>query len=216
MDSRSLGSSNPWSGLGENMRDATSSKAGGLASLFSGLFGGGGDPYRKAEKEYGYWSDIASNKLNPFYNQGIESMGDLSQWIKGMKDPSEFINKLMGGYQESPYAHLQQDQATRSARNLGSASGLTGSTPLTQFAQQNARDISSEDMGKWLERVLGINTQYGQGLAGLTGQGFNAAQGQANIFGQRAQDLAGLEYGKERENNMDFNRIIGGLINLAF
>jgi len=57
----------------------------------------------------------------------------------------------------------------RAANNIGSATGMTGSTPMMQQAQQNAQNISSGDMQNWLSQVLGINNQYGQGEAGLMG-----------------------------------------------
>jgi CO dehydrogenase/acetyl-CoA synthase gamma subunit (corrinoid Fe-S protein) len=92
--------------------------------------------------------------------------------------------------------------------------GLTGSTPLTQYAQQNARDISSQDMESWLQNVLGINREYGQGLNNLVSGGQGAANNISNLLAQLGISMGQGAYGAGEGRNQDRGNIIGGLIKL--
>ncbi len=184
---------------------------GALGGILNGLFGNGGEPYDKASKELGDFWNRATGFQRPYQEAGQNAIPQFQEWLQGQKDPSGFINNLMGGYQESPYAKFQQQQSIRAAQNMGSASGLTGSTPLMQFSQQNARDISSQDMNQWLQNVLGINTQYGAGLAGLMSGGQNSANSLSNLAGQFGQDIAKMAYGKSEAERQQRGGIWGGL-----
>jgi len=189
-------------------------KLGGLGSVLGGIFNDPRHAYAEGQRAYDPWMDRAAGAYNPFYQGGIEGMGKYKDWLNGMSNPQDFINNIMGGYQESPWARYQQQQAERAGTNAASASGLIGSTPWAQQMQQNAAGISSQDMQQWLANVLGINTQYGQGQQNLMNQGFNAAQGMGNIFGQRARDAAQMAYGKERAGDERSGNIIGGLLQM--
>jgi len=126
--------------------------------LLQGLFGNSGDPSRNAGREY-----------KNYYDKNIDA-------ISGEKDPSGFINKLLGDYNQSDWAKNLTHQSTNAAVNAASASGLSGSTPLTQQIQQNAGKIASEDQNQWLQNVLGINKDYLDRFTGLTErQGKHAA-----------------------------------------
>lgn len=186
-----------------------------LGQFFGGLFGNSDAPYEDAMKQYEKWAGKGEATQNPFLDFGKAGMPMFQDWLKGMKDPSSFINNLMGKYQESPFAKFQQEQGMRTAQNLGSASGLTGSTPLTQFAQQNAQNISSQDMQNWLGRVLGINTQYGQGLGQQIGVGQNAANALTGMYGDMGRQMGEAAYGREAAKNQDRSNTWGGLFNLG-
>lgn len=182
-----------------------------MGGLFNGLFGNAGEPYDKANKELGDFWNRATGFQRPYQEAGQNAIPQFQQWLQGMQDPSGFINKLMGGYQESPFAKFQQQQGVRAAQNMGSASGLTGSTPLMQFAQQNAQNISSQDMQDWLGKVLGINTQYGAGLGNLISGGQGSANSLSNLSGQFGQDIAKMAYGKSEAERQQRGGIWGGL-----
>lgn len=187
---------------------------GGLASIgqiLSGIFGDSGAPYEKAMEQYEKYGQMGANIQNPFMEYGKSAMPRMNEWLAGMKDPSGFINTLMGKYQESPWAKFQQDQSARRFGNEGSATGLTGSTPLTQFMQQNMHDISQQDMNQWLQNVLGVNTQYGQGVQNQITTGQNAANSLTNLYGNMANQMAEAAYGKEAGKQQDRNSIWGGL-----
>jgi hypothetical protein len=117
----------------------------------------------------------------------------------------------MGKYSESPWAKYQQEQALRASGNMGSASGMGGSTPMAQFNQENARNISSQDMNQWLQNVLGINTQYGAGLGHQIGIGQGAANQLTGLYGDMGRNMAEAAYGARAGRNQDRNSIWGGL-----
>lgn len=187
-----------------------------LSGIFGGLFGDSGAPYEDAMKQYREWANRGQQMQNPFWQAGTGAIPQFQQWTQRMQNPSDFINNLMGKYQESPWAKYQQEQMMHYGQNAGSASGLTGSTPLAQFMQQNARDISSQDMQNWLGRVLGINTEYGAGLGNLVSGGQGAANSLTNMFSDMGNRMGEASYGKEAGRSQDRNNLWGGLFNLFF
>lgn len=189
--------------------------ASGLSGLFGGMFGNTGAPYGAAMDQYQNWANKAQGVQNPFLQAGTNAIGNYQNWLQGQQNPSQFINGLMGQYQESPWAKYQQQQAMRIANNMGSASGLTGSTPLQLQGQQNASNISSQDMNQWLQNVLGINTQYGNGQQNLMQGGQNSANALTNLYGTEAGDMGKLAYQQNQGNQNDFWNMIGGGAQLA-
>lgn len=167
------------------------------------FFGKSGAPYEAAEKAYLPYYKEARTQQNPFYTAGTNALPQYQDWINMMKNPSDFINTLMNKYQESPFAKFQQQQALRMAQNLGSATGLTGSTPLQLQAEQNAKNISSEDMNNWLQNVLGINTSYGTGQNELMRGGQHAADILSQLANSAGENMAGLEYNRLQGENFD-------------
>lgn len=187
-----------------------SNSGGGLSSFLSGLFGNSSSPYEAAQGPYNQYMAKAANAQNPFLQAGQGAIGNYQNWLGGMQDPSKFINNLMGQYQESPWAKYEQQQGIRSGQNAASASGLSGSTPFAQQLQQNASNISSQDMNQWLQNVLGVNTQYGSGEQNLMNNGANAANNLSNIYGNQAQGLGNLAYGQQMGQNQDMSNMFAG------
>lgn len=182
----------------------------GLGGLLGGLFGDSGKPYDKAMEQYQQFANKAQGTQQPYLNAGQGAIGDYQQWLQGQKDPSGFINNLMSGYSESPYAKYMQQQSLNAGQNAASASGLMGSTPLMQQLQQNAGNIASEDQNKWLQNVLGINSQYGQGQQNLMTGGQNSANALTNMYQNLGNQMGQAAYGKEAGKQQDFWNTIGG------
>lgn len=182
----------------------------GLGGIIGGLFGNSGKPYDKAMDQYQHWGNMAQGALQPYQNAGVGALGNYQNWLQGQQDPTAFINKTMGGYQESPYAKYLQQQSMNAGQNAASASGLTGSTPLMQQLQQNATNISGQDQNQWLQNVLGINSQYGQGQQNLMSGGQNAANSLASMFNNMGQQMGEASFGKQAGKNQDLMNIIGG------
>jgi len=187
--------------------------ASGLGGLFGGLFGNSGQPYKDYGKELKKYMQMAQMYQQPFYQAGAGAIPQHQEWLNGQKDPAEFINNLMGQYQESPWAKFQQKQGQRAITNAGSANGLAGSTPMAQFAADYAEGISSQDMMNWLGKVLGINTQYGRGLENEITGGANSANSISNLLSDLGKHLSEARMGETARNNQDYNNIWGGLFN---
>lgn len=73
---------------------------GSIPAIISGIWGNAGKPYEEASDEINKYLPQAQGYLNPFVQAGQGAIPDFQNWLKGMKDPSGFINTLMGGYQE--------------------------------------------------------------------------------------------------------------------
>lgn len=188
---------------------------GGISGIGSYLFGDPSKPYEDASKVLDQYLPQAQEYQQPFYEAGKAAIPQYQSWLQSMQDPSGFINKLMGGYQESPYAKFQQQQMRRSAGNMASASGLEGSTPLMDFIMNQSGKISSGDMQNWLQRVLGVNQQYGAGEAGLVGAGQTSANALSKMLGDFAGEKANLKYGAGAAEQGGLGEMMGGLGNLA-
>lgn len=184
---------------------------GGLGGLFGGLFGNSGAPYDKYTDQINQWGGKGAGAQQPYQDAGTGAISDYQKWLQGQKDPGQFINGLMSGYKESPYAQNLQQEAMRAGQNAGSASGLMGSTPLMQQMQQNAGNIASQDQNQWLQNVLGINSQYGQGQQNLINGGQGAANSLTNLYSHMGDKNAEGAYGKQAGKNNDFWNTIGGL-----
>lgn len=195
-----------------NDNDYQMSKFGsGFGTFLGGLFGDSGDPYKQAMEQYEKYGKKAEGTQQPFLSAGQQAIPQFQQWLQGMQDPSGFINNLMGGYQQSPYANYMQQQSMRAGQNAASASGLMGSTPLMQQLQQNAANISSQDMQNWLQNVLGINTQYGAGVGNMMQGGQGAANALTGMYGNMGQQMGEAAYGQSAGGQNDMWNMFGGL-----
>jgi hypothetical protein len=184
----------------------------GLAQLFGGMFGDSGSPYGDAMKQFQKYYGQAQGFQNPFYQAGTNAIGGYQDWLSRMKDPSSFLNNLMGQYQQSGYNKFLQDQSMRAGNNAASASGLIGSTPFAQQMQQNAANIGQQGMNDWLGQALGINQQYGGGLNNLMQGGQSAANIMSQLANIMGNNMGAGAYGRRAGQNQDFwNMISGGM-----
>lgn len=186
-----------------------------LGGIFQGIFGDSGAPYEDAGNAYKKYFNQGTQFQNPFYQAGTGAIGGYQDWLGGMKDPSGFINNLMKNYQQSPWAKYSTQQGIRAGQNAASAGGLTGSTPFAQQLSQNAQNISSQDMQNWLGNVLGINSQYGQGLFGEMGMGQHAGDILSQMYQNAGQYMGDAAYGQEAGKQQDQNALWGGVGNIV-
>jgi len=183
----------------------------GLGGLLGGMFGNSGKPYDKAMQEYQKYMQMGQGVQQPYLDAGKEGLGNYQEWLKGQKDPGQFINNLMGQYQQSPYNSYLQGQAQNAGINAGSANGTMGSSALMQQMQQNAGNISQQGMDSWLQNALGINTQYGQGQNNLMQGGQNSANKLMDMFNQMGGKMGDAAYGKEAGKQNDWWNMLGGV-----
>lgn len=187
----------------------------GLGQFVSGIFGGNDKPYRKYAQEMEENLNQAKQYYNPFYEAGTSALPQYQQSLDEMKDPQAFFKKIMGGYQESPWAKFQQEQGQRALTNSASAGGLIGSTPFMQAGQDYTHNIGSQDMQQFLQNILGIKSGYQSGLGNLISGGQNAAQGLAGLQQSFADPIASARYGGNRMKNMDRGNIISGALDMT-
>ena len=201
-----------WSDYGKGFGGFGGGLGSGLGGIFGGLFGK--NPYKNAMKEYERGANQAAGYQNPFFQAGTGALGDFQNYLKGMKDPSEFLNNLMKNYKESDYTKNLQNESERSGINAASASGLTGSTPFLKQQQKNAGEIAQGGMNDWLKQALGINSEYGGGLEKLIGGGQQAGNKLSDIFSQLGENKAGGAYGSDMSKNKQMQDFFSGLMSL--
>lgn len=190
-----------WQGMGN-----------GLGSVLGSLFGGdAGAPFQAAEGQYQQYANQANQGQMPFWQVGTGAIPQYQNWLISQQDPSGYINKMMGQYQQSPYAKYLTDQAMKAGQNAASASGLQGSTPFAQQMAATAGGISSQDLNNWLSQVLGINTQYGQGLGREIGWGQDAADQMSNTYNHLGDNMAQAEKDRVSAQQNQTGNLFGGL-----
>lgn len=192
----------------------------GLAQFFGGMFGDSGSPFGDAMRQFKRYYGQAQGAQNPFYQAGLGGMGNFQDWLGKMKDPSQFMNNMMGQYQQSAGNKFLQDQAMRAGTNAASMGGLPGgaggagigSTPFVQQQQQNAANIGQQGMNDWLQNVLGVNSQYGAGQGALMQGGQHSADIMSQLAQMMGNNMGQGAYGQRAGQNQDFwNMISGGL-----
>lgn len=183
----------------------------GLANMFSGVMGRSGKPYEDQANTLQQWGDKAGQQQNPYIGAGQNAIPQYQNWLNSQANPSGFINDLMGKYKQSPYTTFLQKQSENAGMNAASAGGLAGSTPFMQQQQQNASNIAQGGLDKWMQSVLGVNTQYGQGLQNQITGGQSAANQLTNLYGDMGGALGDSTYGASSGQNLDFNNILSGL-----
>lgn len=187
----------------------------GLGGMLGGLFGNSEDPYKAASQQYDKYGQMGAQAQQPWQQAGQQAIPQYQNWLQNQQNPSGFINNLMNQYQQSPWAAFQQQQGQRAANNAASASGLVGSTPYMQASQDYAHNISQQDMGQWLQNVLGINSQYGQGQQQLMSGGQNAANNLTSLYGNLGSSQGEAAYGRKAGGNQDMFNMLGGIGTIA-
>lgn len=183
----------------------------GLSDFIQGLFGNSGREFESGGREYEKYNRQAQDVQQPYNQAGTQAIPEYQSWLQGQKNPTDFINNMTKGYKESPWATRQKQVGMNALNNAGSATGLTGSTPLMDWQQQNAEGIASQDMNQWLSHVLGVNTQYGQGQNNLMTGGQNAANTLSTLREFLASAMGGTKFGETQGRQKDFGSLIEGL-----
>lgn len=190
-----------WDNVFQSGRNSTQ----GFFGLLQSLFNNNKSPYGEGFNATKPYFDKSQEFQNPFVKQGQEANGNFNDWLSKMKDPQEFINHIMGAYNESPWAKNLQSSSIRAGNNAASASGLSGSTPFAQQLQQNANNISSEDQNKWLNNVIGTNNAYGAGLNTQIDREQHASDVLSQLFSNQGNMAGGAAYGDQAWDNQNSN-----------
>lgn len=175
----------------------------GFFGLLQSLFNNNKSPYGEGFNATQPYYEGAKEFQNPFVKQGQEASGKFNSWLDNMQNPTEFINKIMGSYSQSPWAKNLESSAVRAGTNAASASGLTGSTPFAQQLQQTGANISSQDMQNFLQNVLGINSAYGAGENMQVERGQHASDILSQLFSNQGNMAGGAAYGDQAWENQN-------------
>jgi hypothetical protein len=152
----------------------------------------GMDPYAQGGmndwNQYHQWMQQQGNTLNQYGNPADW------QWKHANMSPDDFYNQMMGGYQQSPQAKYAMNQMTNATDHAASASGMLGSGAYGKALNQNANQISQNDMQQYWNNVMGAMNKQSGFINNFQGQqnnwqnamrwgantGFNAASNEGN------------------------------------
>jgi hypothetical protein len=201
-------------------------------SLFDDLFSGG---QGAAAGDVGKGYANAGQYMQPFYNGGVNDWNQYNQalqnqgntlnqygnpmdwaWRNASLSPDQFYNNAMSGYQMSPQAKYAMNAMTNSTDHAASASGMLGSGAYGRELNQNANQISQNDMQQYFDNYMrsyqgqmgaGQNYQnqmnnYMSGLFGGANMGYNAGNQMGNYaIGQGMANAQGDEANAKDWNN---------------
>jgi len=184
-------------------------------SILNNLFGGGNknNPNDAANKYIDQIPGEAHNTYDPYINQGKESGQNAHDAFEEMmKDPQGFINKIMGGYNESDQYKYQKEKLGTAMSNTAAAGGIAG-TPLDQQNQGEAiQKLLSADQQQWLQNVLG---RYDTGLTGEQGEatrGYDASGKLNDITTSNLNQKGTNAFNDAQQKNSDKSALISALV----
>lgn len=192
--------------------------AGGIGSGLAGLFAG--NPADDAMKYLKQIPGAIGGYYNPYIQAGREALPQLQgQYGNLINDPGGMLNKIGGGFQQSPGFKFALDQALQGSGHAAAAGGMAGSPQHEQQNMQLATQLGNQDYYNWLNQATGMYGTGLQGLGGIANLGFNASTGMADQIAQALAAQSQLGYaGKAAQNQgrgSAFGNILGGLGSLA-
>lgn len=182
---------------------------GALANYFFG--GDPSQPYQDAQEQMGKYYQEGQGYLNPWAQFGQNAMGKYENALGKMSDSQGYINGIMNGYQQSPWAKFQMEQGMKGMNNAASASGMVGSGAQMKAAADFSQGLSSRDMQQWFQNNFGVDQQYLGGLNNQLGYGANAANMQAQMAMQQGQNAAQAAYGGAQAANNQKTELFGSI-----
>lgn len=180
------------------------------------LFGKRADPMAEANKYLDQIPGMGRQYFDPFIGRGNRA-GDIleKQFGSLIDDPTELINRIMGGYETSKGYQTQKDILSRELGATAAAGGVAG-TPYHQQQQgEMIEGLLSQDMQNFLKNALGL---YQTGLSGeqdLYGKGLQASGSLADLIGGTLSSQAGMAYQGAQDKNARRNALTSSLMGLA-
>lgn len=173
---------------------------GGASSLIGSLFEE--NPYTGMMNEYGKMQGY----ISPYTDAGKQGLSGLQSLLSGplaslISDPTGLEDKIMGSYQQSPYAKEQTSQLQDAMNNQAAASGNLGTPQAQRALAQGLQGIVSADQQNYLRNAMqpfemGLQQQQ-QGY----GQQIGAGEFGTNMQNEFLQNMSNLIGGKAQWSN---------------
>lgn len=162
--------------------------------------------------------------FSPYSQAGVGGLSEFQRALMESQDPTAYLKKLMGSYQESPGLQANIQAGEQAANRAAAASGMIGSGAEMQNAASRAQALRSQDLQNYLNQALGLRSQYLGGQQGLAGMGMRSAEdilkgyggmagtemNLAQMLGQGYGGLAQSEIGKAAQPGWG-SQLAGGL-----
>ena len=132
--------------------------------------------------------------------------------MKLMNNPGDVMNKIGGGFKESPGYQFQLQQGQNAANNAAAAGGMAGSPMHEQHNMELATNLANQDYNNWIKNAMGM---YGQGLQGEQGMydigsraGIGLGEDLASMRAQQGRMAYEEAAGKNQKSGMDMNNMM--------
>lgn len=132
------------------------------AAQVSGLQTGRQAAYQQIDKGLAGYTD-QSNKALGYYDQ-LNGTGANANTMYGNAlglNGTSGTAAAQGAYTTAPGYQFQMDQEMQALDRQRAASGSLASGGASADAIKYAQGLASQDYGSWLDRLMGLNTQYG-------------------------------------------------------
>lgn len=159
-------------------------KSAGLEKMLGGL--------GKAQTRESDFLDYLKGQYQPYLSAGQTALGEYLPAIEEMRDPQQFYQQMMGGYETSPQAQRAMEEGIRAATQGAAAAGGLGGGELLKNLQERGQQLTAEDQQRWLNTMMGIRGGYTGGLENLIGGGRQALSSFAPTGTAITGDIADL------------------------
>src|SRR5579864_175938 len=124
----------------------TAGGAGMAGAGFGALFGGHEDPAESANPYFDQIPGQLEKYYNPYIQRGNRA-GDAMEGAYGnlINDPGGMLNKIGGGYQQSPGFKFAMQQALQGAGHGAAAGGMAGTPQHEQQNMEIATNLANQD-----------------------------------------------------------------------
>lgn len=182
-------------------------------SWLSDFFKGGKNPADAAMPFLNQIPGMEKSYLEPYINRGNEAANRLTPQFNQMtQNPADFLEGILKNYEPSRAYQLSRDEALKAAGNTAAAGGMRGSLNDITNESRIADSLLGEDMQRWLQNVLGIQTRGEQGLGHQFDTGFSASTGLSGDLANVLGTQAGLAFQGQANQNQSRNDLLSGLV----
>lgn len=187
-------------------------------SWLDDLFGGGNNnnPADAAKPYYDKIPGVEHGAYDPYIQRGNAAYGKFNPILDQMtSDPTGFLQKIMGGYNQSKDYQLKNEAMTRAAGNSAAAGGQRGSLGDISNQARITDSLMGDDMQTWLHNVLGIQDKGMQGEEGLYSSGFDATRDLTGDLSNVLGTQGTLEFQGQANKNKSRSDLLSALAKLG-
>jgi hypothetical protein len=182
--------------------------------FFDSLFGGNkSNPANSAMPYLNQIPGQTSPYFQPYINAGQNALPQLQeQYGNLLSDPGSVLNKIGGGYKESPGLDFAIQKALGASGRAAAAGGMAGSPAHQQNAMELATGLANQDYGNWMNNALGLYGGGLQGQQGMAGMGLQAGGSLADMIAQTLAQQGNLAFQGQSQQNQrtgDWMKLIG-------
>lgn len=187
-----------------------------LGAGIGSMFGSYKDPFKAGMPYLDKIPGQLHEYFDPYINRG-NRQGDLleSQYGDLLNDPGGMLNRIGGGYQQSPGFKFALQQALQGAGHAAAAGGMAGSPMHEQQNMGLATNLANQDYNTWIQNALGLHGRGMSGAENMYGIGAKAGMGLgenlASIEAQKARMAMEAANAKNQRNGGILGAFGGGI-----